>query len=81
MCSAVADDQNGLTAVMTNYQLNPKAFAPTTFVFFNGTKLTLTKDNIQDLQAFGRHSANSFLKSNHKRKTPVAFYGLPGFFY
>jgi hypothetical protein len=47
MCSATRDDQNGLVAVLTAYQLQGAAFQPTRFEFANGNSLVLKKTNIQ----------------------------------
>ena len=47
MCSATRDDQNGLIAVITAWQIANTAFKPTKFYFSNGNTLTITKDNIQ----------------------------------
>lgn len=47
MCSATAEDQNGVTAVLTAYQLDKSAFTETRFDFSNGSRLLITKDNIE----------------------------------
>jgi hypothetical protein len=47
MCSATAEDQNGLLAVLFASQMQGAAFAPTEFTFANGSKLIITKENIQ----------------------------------
>ena len=49
MCSATKDDQSGLIAVLTAYQLQGEAFKPTLFEFSNGSSLLVTKDNIKTL--------------------------------
>jgi hypothetical protein len=49
MCSATKDDQAGLIAVLTAYQLQGAAFKPTLFEFVNGNSLLITKDNIQEV--------------------------------
>ena len=49
MCSATKDDQAGLIAVLTAYQLKGAAFKPTSFKFENGNSFLVTKDNIQTL--------------------------------
>lgn len=49
MCSATMEDQNGLVAVITAYQMSAAMgakFSPTAFLFANGTKLTLTAENL-----------------------------------
>ncbi len=47
MCSATREDQNGLVAVLTAYQLQGAAFQPTRFEFANGNFLVINKTNIQ----------------------------------
>lgn len=47
MCSATADDQNGLIAVLTAFQLQGTEFQPTIFRFSNGNTLELTSGNVQ----------------------------------
>ncbi len=47
MCSATRDDQNGILAVIVAYQLQGDAFKSTVFQFVNGTRLTITKENIK----------------------------------
>jgi hypothetical protein len=47
MCSATREDQNGLVAVLTAYQLQGAAFQPTRFEFANGNSLVINKTNIQ----------------------------------
>jgi hypothetical protein len=47
MCSATRDDQNGILAVIVAYQLQGETFKPTVFQFVNGTRLTITKENIR----------------------------------
>lgn len=51
MCSATKDDQNGLVAVLTAYQLQGAAFQPTRYDFANGNSLVITKNNIQQFIA------------------------------
>ena len=46
-CSATKEDQNGLMAVLTAFQLQGVNFVPTVYEFANGTKLELNKYNIQ----------------------------------
>lgn len=45
MCSATANDQNGLAAVMLAIQLQGAAFQPTRFEFDNGSTLVITLAN------------------------------------
>ena len=45
MCSATADDQAGLAAVLVAIQLQGAAFAPTRFYFANGSTLVLSLSN------------------------------------
>lgn len=47
MCSATADDQNGLTAVLLAIQLQGPAFPGTRFLFSNGNTLNITLANYQ----------------------------------
>lgn len=47
MCSATADDQNGLTAVLLAIQLQGPLFPGTRFLFANGTALDITYENHQ----------------------------------
>jgi hypothetical protein len=51
MCSATAQDQNGLAAVMLAIQLQGEAFQPTRFEFDNGSTLILTLANWQAFAA------------------------------
>jgi hypothetical protein len=49
MCSATMEDQNGLVAVITAYQLTNAmggTFSPTVFSFANDNFLTITAENI-----------------------------------
>ena len=47
MCSASSTDQNGITAVLTAYQVLGDDFKPTDFKFANGSTLTITAKNIK----------------------------------
>jgi uncharacterized protein YlzI (FlbEa/FlbD family) len=49
MCSATAEDQNGLLAVLAAKQLEGDAFSATVFMFANGNSLVISKDNINDV--------------------------------
>jgi hypothetical protein len=60
MCSATRDDQNGLVAVLTDYQLETATFQPTRFEFANGNSLVITKDNIQAFIAVWKPFRKSF---------------------
>jgi hypothetical protein len=60
MCSATRDDQNGLIAVLTDYQLETVTFQPTRFEFANGNSLVITKDNIQAFIAVWKPFRKSF---------------------
>lgn len=60
MCSATRDDQNGLVAVLTDYQLETVTFQPTRFEFANGNSLVITKDNIQAFIAVWKPFRKSF---------------------
>lgn len=51
MCSATADDQNGLAAVLVAIQFQGAAFEPTRFHFANGNTLVLTLQNYQAFAA------------------------------
>lgn len=51
MCSATKDDQSGLVAVFTAFQMQGDAFQPTRFDFSNGNSLVLTKNNIMAFAA------------------------------
>jgi hypothetical protein len=51
MCSATAQDQNGLAAVMLAIQLQGANFQPTRFEFDNGSTLILTLANWQAFAA------------------------------
>lgn len=51
MCSATAEDQHGLAAVMVAIQLQGTAFQPTRFHFANGNTLVISLDNWQDFAA------------------------------
>jgi hypothetical protein len=49
LCSAMADDQNGINSVLASYHMSTStgaAFEPTVFKFVNGSQLTLTHDNV-----------------------------------
>jgi hypothetical protein len=60
MCSATRDDQSGLVAVLTAYQLQGANFQPTRFEFANGNSLVLTKTNIQAFIAIWMPFRQSF---------------------
>lgn len=47
MCSATKEDQDGLIAVLTAYQLQGNEFKPTRFVFANGSNLVLSLENLK----------------------------------
>lgn len=51
MCSATAEDQNGLSALLLAIQLQGEAFQPTRFEFDNGSRLIVTKENWQAFAA------------------------------
>ena len=51
MCSATADDQSGLAAVLLAIQLQGAAFQPTRFYFANGNTLVLSLANYQAFTA------------------------------
>lgn len=51
MCSATAEDQAGLTAVLLAIQLQGDAFPPTRFDFANGNTLVITRANYQAFAA------------------------------
>jgi hypothetical protein len=63
MCSATRDDQNGLIAVITAWQLSQTAFKSVTFYFDNGNKLVITKDNIQAFIAVWMPFRQSFFEA------------------
>jgi hypothetical protein len=46
-CSVTKEDQNGLMAVLTAFQLQGANFVPTVYEFVNGTRLEINKHNIQ----------------------------------
>lgn len=60
MCSATANDQNGLVAVMMAIQLQGAAFEPTRFEFDNGNTLVISLANYQDLMAVWMPFRQSF---------------------
>ena len=60
MCSATAQDQNGLVAVMMAIQLQGAAFEPTRFEFDNGSELVISLANYQDLMAVWMPFRQSF---------------------
>ena len=60
MCSATKDDQNGLLAVLMAFQLQGAAFKPTIYDFSNGSKLRITKENIQQFIAVWMPFRQSF---------------------
>lgn len=51
MCSATAEDQNGLSSVLMAIGLQGEAFPPTRFYFSNGNSLVITLENYQALAA------------------------------
>lgn len=51
MCSATAQDQAGLAAVLLAIQLQGPAFQPTRFYFDNGSTLIITLENWQAFAA------------------------------
>lgn len=51
MCSATAQDQAGLAAVLLAIQLQGAAFQPTRFYFDNGSTLIITLENWQAFAA------------------------------
>ena len=51
MCSATAEDQNGLVAVLTNIQIEGAEFKPTRFYFANGNTLVISLANYQALRS------------------------------
>ena len=64
MCSATRDDQNGLIAVLTAYQLQGANFKPTKFYFENGNTLILTKDNLHAFIAVWMPFRQSFYEAS-----------------
>ena len=48
MCSATAEDQNGLAAVLATWQLQGDDFQPTLFRFSNRNTLRIDKGNIRE---------------------------------
>lgn len=60
MCSATANDQNGLVAVMMAIQLQGAAFEPTRFEFDNGNTLVISLANYQDFMAVWMPFRQSF---------------------
>jgi hypothetical protein len=60
MCSATKEDQDGLLAVLIAYQLQGDNFQPTRYDFQNGSKLTITKQNIQQFIAVWMPFRQSF---------------------
>jgi hypothetical protein len=63
MCSATRDDQNGLIAVIIDYQLSGAAFKPTKFYFVNGNTLVLSKENLQPFLAVWKPFRKSFFEA------------------
>ena len=61
-CSATLDDQSGLVAVITAYQLAKTNFQPTAFHFANGNVLTINKDNIMRFVSVWMPFRQSFFK-------------------
>lgn len=51
MCSATAEDQHGLAAVLLAIQLQGQDFQPTRFYFANGNTLVITLSNWQAFAA------------------------------
>lgn len=62
MCSATRDDQNGIVALITAYNLAPTKFQPTVFSFVNGNKITLTKDTLMPFLSVWMPFRQSFFK-------------------
>lgn len=62
MCSATKDDQNGVVAVLMAKQLQGASFKPVAFIFANGTKLTITNDNLNDLVSVWMPFRQSFFE-------------------
>lgn len=60
MCSATKDDQSGLVAVLTSFQLQGESFAATRFDFTNGNHLVITRENIQSFIAVWMPFRQSF---------------------
>ena len=60
MCSATANDQNGLVAVMMAIQLQGAAFQPTRFEFDNNNTLVISLANYQAFMAVWMPFRQSF---------------------
>jgi hypothetical protein len=60
MCSATKEDQDGLLAVLTAYQIQGNSFQPTRYDFQNGNSLVITKQNIQQFIAVWMTFRQSF---------------------
>lgn len=63
-CSATKEDQVGLLAVLTAFQIQGSHFQPTIFDFENGNKLRLSLDNIQQFIAVWMPFRQSFFVEN-----------------
>lgn len=63
-CSVTKEDQAGLLAVLTAFQIQGPQFKPTTFYFKNGNKLRLSLDNIQQFIAVWMPYRQSFFVEN-----------------
>lgn len=61
-CSATRDDQSGMVAVISAYQLAPDRFGATIFQFSNGNTLTLDKNNLMRFAAVWMPFRQSFFK-------------------
>jgi hypothetical protein len=62
MCSATADDQNGLAAVLLAIQMQGSAFQPTRFFFANGNTLVISLENYQAFAAVWLPFRQSFFQ-------------------
>lgn len=51
MCSAMAEDQHGLAAVLVGIQFQGAGFLPTRFYFANGNTLVISLENYQAFAA------------------------------
>lgn len=60
MCSATKEDQSGLLAILSCYQIQGNNFQPTRYDFQNGNNLIITKHNIQQFIAVWMPFRQSF---------------------
>lgn len=60
MCSATKEDQNGVVAVFLAFKEQGDQFKPTQFVFANGNKLLLSKDNVAQFMSVWTPFRQSF---------------------